>query len=1210
MINKRYFQLSIFSFLFLIANITVHAQTNAVINVISSATVGTQQHVEYRISYYFDNSMDSTKGTIKLVKDARTNFVLSDQNYDSYIGDTLIWSFSKKSLPPIIHTLDVILEVKDPPIVQVGDQIKNIFTLRFNSSSLTAADTVTQSVVNNCVAPDMSNITLPITKGIQWMRLFGSQYYDEAIDGVVLSDTSFVVVGAAPFDGNPAGTPANQNGFVAKYHANGNLIWKKILGGALVDNVKSVVKAQDGGVIVAGTSNSTDGAFSVTHGRDEVMITKLDSNGNIVWQKLFGGSEWDQAVAIRQFRDNQYVVIAMTNSRNGDVINPYPTSTLSFSWLFGINESGNMVWQKVLSDTLYTRAYDMQVTPDKKFVIAGYKNGTFTPSKLLKTDSLGNELFLKSYVNPGHDYYIHSLVVESDSTIAFAGMIEAGSSSPSCLGTHGWWDGWVGKTDKDGNLLWQKMLGGTNQDQFNGIRKDNSGGYLVAGSSSSNNGNVSGLHTNNNTTDAWFVKLDNNGNLLWQKMVGGNYDDIANKTIQLPNQDIIVIGQANSYNNGDIFGSKGAEDALIFKIGATNNIRGAVYLDNNGNHIKDANEAYFPFGTVKSVKGDISSSSNILNGFYTNSVDTGTYITEPGINLPYYTAYPLRDTSTFTNYLQAKTIDFAMVPMQGVKDLRITILPINAARPGFQSIYKLKYENVGTTTLSNGSVKLVKDNRSTFDSASFTQSSAVADTITWNFTNLAPMQFKEFNVYLKLTTPPNLNNGDSIRHYATITPVENDSTPINNSAEVRQRVTGSFDPNDKTEAHGPGLAIQNLASGDYLNYVIRFQNTGTDTAFRVIVRDTLDNKLDWNTFQMINASHAYTLTITNKNMVEWKFDPILLPDSSHNLAGSNGYVAFRIKPMPDLELNDTIPNTAAIYFDFNLPVITNTQNTIIQLGGLTNPIIAGLLSNYCRKPGAVIVKIMNMPANGPGITTVVKIDNSTTLAVSSDSTFNFDASLLTAGPHTISVKYLVGTLTLTTEWPFNVIASEVLNLNLSANVTTVTNPTQPVIITGVNASGGANLLYSYARDRNFTNILQGQGSNNVVTIDPTTLNTGSNWIYGIINANGQCYTESSNMDSIEIVVNIVTGIVDVDAPGHLINVYPVPFSSELTIKGFSPSKKYEVELINAQGNRVLVGAISNRSSYKFNTMRLTPGLYVVHVSKNGKKLGAIRVVKQ
>ncbi len=132
-------------------------------------------------------------------------------------------------------------------------------------------------------------------------------------------------------------------------------------------------------------------------------------------------------------------------------------------------------------------------------------------------------------------------------------------------------------------------------------------------------------------------------------------------------------------------------------------------------------------------------------------------------------------------------------------------------------------------------------------------------------------------------------------------------------------IRGAFDPNDK--AVSPEVVLPNNTG--YLEYIIRFQNTGTDTAFAVMVIDTLSSLLNVSSMEMISASHSYDLWIEN-GIAKWNFINILLPDSNVNESASHGFVKFRIKPLPGLTVTDSIPNTADIYFDYNVPVTTNT----------------------------------------------------------------------------------------------------------------------------------------------------------------------------------------------------------------------------------------------------------------------------------------------
>ena len=137
-------------------------------------------------------------------------------------------------------------------------------------------------------------------------------------------------------------------------------------------------------------------------------------------------------------------------------------------------------------------------------------------------------------------------------------------------------------------------------------------------------------------------------------------------------------------------------------------------------------------------------------------------------------------------------------------------------------------------------------------------------------------------------------------------------------------VTGSYDPNDK-QGFPVGVSAQNyIQPNQELEYLIRFQNTGNDTAFTVIIRDTLE--LDLNLFTVTSgvSSHPYTFKMYGPRVLEWTFNNILLPDSTTDLEGSNGFVIFQVDQVPDLEPGTVIENDADIYFDFNDPITTNT----------------------------------------------------------------------------------------------------------------------------------------------------------------------------------------------------------------------------------------------------------------------------------------------
>jgi len=145
-------------------------------------------------------------------------------------------------------------------------------------------------------------------------------------------------------------------------------------------------------------------------------------------------------------------------------------------------------------------------------------------------------------------------------------------------------------------------------------------------------------------------------------------------------------------------------------------------------------------------------------------------------------------------------------------------------------------------------------------------------------------------------------------------------------------VTGSYDPNDKMGLP-TGLTNQHyIQPNQQLQYMIRFQNTGNDTAFTVVIRDTLDPNLNIFTVTAGVASHPYQFRMYGPRVLEWRFENIMLPDSNVNEPASNGFVTFHVEQNPNLPQGTIIRNDADIYFDFNAPVITNETEHQIYYG--------------------------------------------------------------------------------------------------------------------------------------------------------------------------------------------------------------------------------------------------------------------------------------
>ncbi len=271
--------------------------------------------------------------------------------------------------------------------------------------------------------------------------------------------------------------------------------------------------------------------------------------------------------------------------------------------------------------------------------------------------------------------------------------------------------------------------------------------------------------------------------------------------------------------------------------------------------------------------------------------------------------------------------DFCFKTTGDYNDLMIKIVPTRS-RPGLESIFKVIYKNVGTTVLS-GTLEF----RYTDLYVDYLSSQPIGmdemGKVEWEFENILPQEERKITVRLRFNSPmddPPLNAGDALGFGAIIFPIDEDAKPSDNIHNIKLILVDSHDPNDKTCLQGKEITPEMV--GEYVDYLIRFENTGTAEAINVVVRDRIDtNVFEINTLTIIDASHKMQTRIIEGNLVEFIFEEIYLPFDDAN---NDGYVSFSIKTKDDLVLGDKLENTAEIYFDFNWPIITNTATTEVR----------------------------------------------------------------------------------------------------------------------------------------------------------------------------------------------------------------------------------------------------------------------------------------
>lgn len=310
------------------------------------------------------------------------------------------------------------------------------------------------------------------------------------------------------------------------------------------------------------------------------------------------------------------------------------------------------------------------------------------------------------------------------------------------------------------------------------------------------------------------------------------------------------------------------------------------------------------------------------NGDYLFSVDSGQYSIEMFGDTNWFVTTSPSQYSISVDTNDISLLDFGLQPIIDEYDMFISIASGNP-RCNTNMNYNLSYTNHSTTS-ANGQVYLVIDTALQYVSSTPPHSTISNDTIYWNYSNL-PVSATSY-IYASVHIPA--TPGDTIVSHAGVTAIDNGNVASEHMNLSSQVIRCSFDPNDKSvDPPGVGQAGYVLVN-DYLEYLIRFQNTGNDTAYAVMILDTISDQMDMSTFSVISTSHLLETHLFG-NVVEFRFNNIMLPDSIVDEPASHGFVKYRIRAKSNIIVGTRVENTAGIYFDLNHPVITNTTSNTI-----------------------------------------------------------------------------------------------------------------------------------------------------------------------------------------------------------------------------------------------------------------------------------------
>lgn len=467
--------------------------------------------------------------------------------------------------------------------------------------------------------------------------------------------------------------------------------WQKCLGGDDIDVAYSVSQISGGDFIVAGSSQSNNGDVSGNHGMDDYWVVKLDTDGSIIWQKSLGGSNNDEAHSIQQTTDEGFIVAGECYSNDDDVTGHHDCdyySGCSDYWIVKLDFDGNLVWQKSLGGSDNDYAYSIQQTTDGGFIAAG---GSYSMDSdvsgnhgsndywVVKLDSVGIIEWQKSF---GGSSYDDAFSIQQTIDGGFVVGGQSNSNDGDISDSHGEYDYWILKLNPAGNLIWQKSLGGSSNDQARSVQQTSDGGFIVAGLSYSNDGDVTEHHGSIAHADYWIVKLDTAGNLVWQKSLGGTKDDYALSIRQTNDNGFIIAGWSLS-NDGEVTGNHGSNDYWVVKLDTAGNLEwqqslGGSFTDDGISIRQTSDDGFIVAGETGSNDGDVSGNHG---GYYdcwivklSGDVPTGIAAPNNFISLfpnPVQTqltinlATPSNDVNIFVYDLQGKIIDLPASNLSG-----------------------------------------------------------------------------------------------------------------------------------------------------------------------------------------------------------------------------------------------------------------------------------------------------------------------------------------------------------------------------------------------------------------------------------------------------------------------------------------------------------------------------------------------------------------
>lgn len=738
-----------------------------------------------------------------------------------------------------------------------------------------------------------------------------------------------------------------QDGIVVKTGPNGNVLWATPFGGSDGDYCNEIVFDNANSVWVTGQFSGTmyAGNFTlVSAGGTDAFIVKIDAaSGEIAFAERFGSSGNDVGTGIKaDIFSNVYISgTYIGNFSFGNI--SLPGQSQHDIFLVKVNSEGIPEWGSSIKGSGFDAIWSMALDDEANSYLAGFTtsgsasfggtvlNFAGTTHFIAKFDSNGTYVWSALSEFNGE---VFGMCTDAELNVYFTGNFDTQAMFGNIeLTGIGWDDILLGKINSDGTYAWVRAYGGSGNDQGYDVECKSDGELFVTGTFEGafafGDVNLSA----GGFSKSYLANFDPQGEISWviQSTGPAATAHFTKSVTHTATGEIYLSGDGN---NSITMGGVSAEISgsfLVKLFDGANVIKGQVFRDWNSNGINDAEDTGIP-NTIVQLNGGPGIGVSNNEGIYEVYCGTGpNEVSIPSIPLYHALTTPEFQNADFVGLGNLDTDnDFGLNPTPGIVDLRIDITPVSSPKAGFVLVYMITYTNAGTEAV-NATINLLTDANISYLGASPEPDFQSGQNTSWNMGMLEPQMSGSMHAYFSI--PVNMNIGDIVTSEVSISSLENDLTPADNSMQTSSAITGPYDPNYKEVSAD---TLYNITQEDWLTYTIHFQNIGNDSAHTVIITDSLSHQLNLSSIEILASSHEpMDFSISNGYVGQFRFDNIMLPDSATDPLGSMGFVKYRVKHLQTIPFNDSIVNFADIYFDYNPPIRTDSAVTY-HLDGTTS----------------------------------------------------------------------------------------------------------------------------------------------------------------------------------------------------------------------------------------------------------------------------------